>query len=221
MRAAADSGRNPWQCERPFSRATSFRPAGGNAMKITGYEAIALKVPEDDPLANMPEEAGRTRPGGRPAAAHRQRHRGHRRHALRRKMTARLHTAVEELAALTVGEDPMRIEAIVAKLRANSGDARAGRHLHAGAVGDRHRAVGHQGQGAGPAAVEAAGRPSRSRRRPMPRARCAAASPTSRRSRRRETLLKKGFSEMKTQMALPGNPTPADEVRRVQAWSAT
>ena len=31
-------------------------------MKITGYEAIALKVLEDDPLANMPEEAGRTRP---------------------------------------------------------------------------------------------------------------------------------------------------------------
>ena len=31
-------------------------------MKIASFEAIALKVPEDDPLANMPEEAGRTRP---------------------------------------------------------------------------------------------------------------------------------------------------------------
>ena len=31
-------------------------------MKITGYEATTLQVPEDDPLANMPEEAGRTRP---------------------------------------------------------------------------------------------------------------------------------------------------------------
>ena len=41
-------------------------------------------------------------------------------------MTRTLHTAVEELAALTVGEDPMRIEAIVAKLRANSGDAGPG-----------------------------------------------------------------------------------------------
>ena len=31
-------------------------------MKITSYEATTLRVPEDDPLANMPEEAGRTRP---------------------------------------------------------------------------------------------------------------------------------------------------------------
>jgi len=31
-----------------------------------------------------------------------------------------------------------------------------------------------------------------------------------------ETLLKKGFREMKTQMALPGHPTPAEEVRRVR-----
>ena len=31
-------------------------------MKITGYEATTLKIPEDDPLADMPEEAGRTRP---------------------------------------------------------------------------------------------------------------------------------------------------------------
>ena len=31
-------------------------------MKITGYEVTALNIPEDDPLANMPEEVGRTRP---------------------------------------------------------------------------------------------------------------------------------------------------------------
>ena len=30
-------------------------------MKIKSYEAIALNVPEEDPLANMPKE-GRTRP---------------------------------------------------------------------------------------------------------------------------------------------------------------
>ena len=75
-------------------------------------------MPEDDPLANMPEEAGRTRPivvlrlrtdsgiegiGVTLYGA---------------RMTRTLHAAVEELAALTVGEDPMRIEAIVAKLRA-------------------------------------------------------------------------------------------------------
>src|SRR5262249_6260975 len=35
---------------------------GGFGMKITSYESAALNIPEDDPLANMPEEVGRTRP---------------------------------------------------------------------------------------------------------------------------------------------------------------
>ena len=31
-------------------------------MKIAGFEVTALNIPEDDPLANMPEEAGRCDP---------------------------------------------------------------------------------------------------------------------------------------------------------------
>src|SRR5713101_4685428 len=100
----------PSICARPG-------PSEETQMKITSYEATALNIPEDDPLANMPEEAGRTRPivilrlrtdsgiegigvtlyGG--------------------KMSGSLRLAVEELAALTVGEDPLRIEKIIAKLR--------------------------------------------------------------------------------------------------------
>src|SRR3954464_5141206 len=92
-------------------------------MKITSFEAATLAIPEDDPLANMPEEAGRKRPivilrlrtddgiegigvtfyGG--------------------KMTGSLRLAVDELAALTIGEDPLCIEKIVAKLRAGTGDS--------------------------------------------------------------------------------------------------
>src|SRR3954453_12169951 len=92
-------------------------------MKITSFEATTLHIPEDDPLANMPEEAGRKRPivilrlrtddgiegigvtfyGG--------------------KMTGSLRLAVDELAALKIGEDPLCIEHIVAKLRAGTGDA--------------------------------------------------------------------------------------------------
>ena len=92
-------------------------------MKITSAVATTLAIPEDDPLANMPEEEGRTRPviilrlrtdngiegigisfyGG--------------------KMTGSLRVAVEELAALTIGEDPLRIEHIVRKLRTAAGDS--------------------------------------------------------------------------------------------------
>ncbi len=129
-------------------------------MKIAGFEALALKVPEDDPLANMPEEAGRTRP----AVALRLRTddgiEGIGVTLYGGQMTRALHAAVEELAALTIGEDPMRIEAHrrEAAQRRRRG---TGRHLHPRPLGDRHGVVGHQGQGARPAAVEAAGRPPR------------------------------------------------------------
>ena len=79
-------------------------------MKITGYEATILKVPEEDPLANSMAKSGSFRPvvilrlrtdngleglgvtfyGG--------------------KMTGSLHRAVEELAEITGGEDALRIE---------------------------------------------------------------------------------------------------------------
>ena len=49
-------------------------------MKITRTETTILRIPEDDPLADMPEEAGRLRPivtcASRPTPA-----RGHRHHA--------------------------------------------------------------------------------------------------------------------------------------------
>ena len=144
-------------------------------MKITKIDTDILRIPEDDPLADMPEEAGRLRPivilriqtdagiegigltfyGG--------------------AMTGTLRTAVDELGALLIGEDPLRIEAIVRKLRlAGGGFLRSCRHFHSRAVGDRRRAVGHQGQGAGAAAVEAARRHARPGCRPTRRVRCAA-----------------------------------------------
>ena len=77
-------------------------------MKITRTETAILRIPEDDPLADMPEEAGRLRPivilriqtdsgiegigltfyGG--------------------ALTGTLRSAVDELCALLIGEDPLR-----------------------------------------------------------------------------------------------------------------
>ena len=88
-------------------------------MKITGHESATLNIPEDDPLANMPEEAGRTRPivilrlrtdagiegiGVTLWGGH---------------LTGSLRAAVDELAALTLGEDPLRFVelGLVAALR--------------------------------------------------------------------------------------------------------
>src|SRR5712691_6203837 len=196
-------------------RMTAF-PRGKIGMKITSYEATTLNVPEDDPLANMPEEAGRKRPivilrlrtdtgiegigvtlyGGR--------------------MTGSLRTAVEELAALTVGEDPMRIEKIVAKLRQGTGDACGPGGIFTLALSAIDVALwdikgkaldqplwkllgGHRDR----IATYASG----SLRRGLS---------DDQAQRAARILLQKGFREMKTQMGLPGAPTPAEEVRRVR-----
>jgi L-alanine-DL-glutamate epimerase-like enolase superfamily enzyme len=185
-------------------------------MKISGFEAITLAIPEDDPLANMPEEAGRKRPvvalklrtdsgiegvavtfyGG--------------------KMTGSLRRAVDELAELTIGMDPLRIEAVTAKLRAGTGDScgPGGIFTLAASAIDialwdiKGKALdqplwkllgGHRDR----VPTYASG----SLRRGLT---------DSQAQRAAQILVQKGFKEMKTQMALPGNPTPADEVRRVR-----
>jgi len=174
-------------------------------MKIASYEASILLVPEDDPLANMPEEAGRKRPivtvrlrtdsgiegigvtlyGGR--------------------LTKSLHAAVEDLAAATVGEDPQRVEA---------GGGPGGIFTLALSAIDtalwdiKGKALdqplwkllgGHRDR----VPTYASG----SLRRGLS---------DDQAQRAAQILIQKGFREMKTQMALPGNPTPAEEVRRVR-----
>ena len=179
-------------------------------MKISGYEVSALNIPEDDPLANMPEEEGRTRPvvilrlrtdnglegigvtfyGG--------------------KMTGSLRVAVEELLDLTVGEDPLRIEHIVTKLRSGTGDSCGPGGIFTLALSAIDIALwdikgkalelplwkllgGHRDR----VPTYASG----ALRRGLTDDQAQQAA---------RTLVSKGFREMKTQMALPGNPTPED-----------
>src|ERR1700724_2717216 len=90
-------------------------------MKISRIRSQILVMPQEDPLASTPEDPNAARPivivrldtdngiegigvtfyGG--------------------AMTASLKRAVDDLGALTVGEDPLRVEAIIAKLRAAAG----------------------------------------------------------------------------------------------------
>ena len=185
-------------------------------MKITSYVAATLRIPEDDPLANMPEEPGRTRPvvilrlrtdsgiegigltfyGGR--------------------MTGSLRVAVEELAALTVGEDPLRIEQIIAKLRAGTGDACGPGGIFTLALSAIDIALWDI---KGKALEQPLWKLLGGHRDRVP----TYASGSLRRGlsddqaqRAARILVQKGFREMKTQMALPGHPTPAEEVRRVR-----
>ena len=126
-----------------------------------------------------------------------------------------LHAAIEDLAAAVVGEDPMRIEAILAKLRTGDAGGPGGIYTLALSAIDtalwdiRGKALdlplwkllgGHRDR----VPTYASG----SLRRGLSDEQAQRAA---------QTLLEKGFRSMKTQMALPGDPTPAEELRRVRA----
>ncbi len=184
-------------------------------MKITRTETTILRIPEDDPLADMPEESGRLRPivilriqtdsglegigltfyGG--------------------ALTGTLRSAVDELGALIVGEDPLRIEAILRKLGAAAGDS-CGSGIYTLAVSAIDVALWDiKGKALeqplwkllGGARDRVNTYASGSLRRGLTDAQAATAA---------RRLVDKGFIEMKTQMALPGNPSPAEEVRRAR-----
>jgi L-alanine-DL-glutamate epimerase-like enolase superfamily enzyme len=185
-------------------------------MKITGYEATILAVPEDEPLANMPEEAGRTRPV---VSLRLRTDAGIEGIAVTfygAKMTGSLKVAVEELAALTIGEDPLRIEAVVAKLVNGTGDSCGPGGIFTLALSAIDIALWDI---KGKALEQPLWKLLGGHRDRVP----TYASGALRRGltddqaqKAARILIEKGFTEMKTQMALPGNPTPADEVRRVR-----
>ena len=184
-------------------------------MKITSYEVLALAIPEDDPLANMPEEEGRTRPVVTLRLRTDQGIEGIGISFYGGRMTGSLRKAVEELAALTVGEDPLRIEQIIGKLRAAADSAGPGGIFTLAlsavdiALWDIKGKLleqplwkllgGHRDK----VPTYASG----SLRRGLTDAQAEKAA---------RILVDKGFTQMKTQMALPGNPTPREEVRRVR-----
>ncbi len=185
-------------------------------MKITGFKTDILRIPEDDPLADMPEDAARLRPIVILRLRTDQGIEGIGLTLYGDAMTGSLRVAIDELAALTIGHDPLRIEAIVETLRVAAGDncGPGGIFLLALAaidvalwdikgklleqplwklLGGHRDRVPTYASGAlrrgltDDQAVTAAGR-----------------------------LVAKGFVEMKMQLALPGNTSPTAEIRRAR-----
>jgi L-talarate/galactarate dehydratase len=183
-------------------------------MKISRIRSQILVMPQEDPLANTPEDTSMARPivivrlytddgiegigvtfyGG--------------------AITAALKRAVDDLGALTISEDPLRVEAIIAKLRAAAGGSGpAGMFTMALAAIDialwdiRGKVLGQPlWKLLGGARQRVPAYASGALRRHLPLDEVVAAA---------ARLKDKGFREMKTQLALPGDTSPAKEVERM------
>src|SRR5499427_9436277 len=185
-------------------------------MKISHVRSQILVMPQEDPLANTPEDTSAARPivivrlgtddviegigvtfyGG--------------------AITAALKRAVDDLGALVIGEDPLRIEAIVAKLRVAAGGAGpAGMFTLALSALDialwdiRGKALNQPlWKLLGGAQERVATYASGSLRRNLSLDEVVRAA---------GRLREKGFREAKMQLALPAPTTPAKEVERAMS----
>jgi L-alanine-DL-glutamate epimerase-like enolase superfamily enzyme len=184
-------------------------------MKLARFETQILSIPEDEPLANAPERPGAMRPvvtlrmetsdgiegigltfyGG--------------------ALTPALREAVEALGALAIGEDPLRPEAVAAKLRAAAGGCEPGGIYTLAAAAIDLALWDIKGKAAGLPIWKLLGGArdrvptyaSGALRRGLTHDQAAAAA---------ARLKAAGFDEMKMQLALPGSPTVSDEVTRAR-----
>jgi L-alanine-DL-glutamate epimerase-like enolase superfamily enzyme len=184
-------------------------------MKISHIHSQILVLPQEDPLANTPEDMSAARPivilrlgtddgiegigvtfyGG--------------------AITASLKRAVDDLGALAIGGDPLRHEAVIAKLRgAAGGSGPAGMFTLALSAIDialwdiRGKALNQPlWKLLGGARQQVPTYASGALRRNLSLDEVVAAA---------GRLKEKGFREMKTQLALPGDTAPAKEVERMR-----
>jgi L-talarate/galactarate dehydratase len=183
-------------------------------MQISGIRSQIVALPADEPLAGAAENPNATRPivalemttddglvglgvtyfGG--------------------ALTGSLRSAFDELGALTVGEDPLRVEAIAAKLRTAAGSAGPGGIFHLALSALDMALWDIRGKALGMPLWKLLGG-ARERVPTYASGALMRGLTLDRVVRAAATLKEKGFREMKTQLALPGETTPAREVERM------
>jgi L-alanine-DL-glutamate epimerase-like enolase superfamily enzyme len=185
-------------------------------MKISGIQSQIVQVPADEPLAEGPTVPGATRSI---VTLRMQTDDGIEGIGLTffgSALAATLKSAVDQLGALAVGEDPLRTEAIVAKLRSAAGTAGPGGifTLALSAIDLALWDIRGKAQNLplwqliGGYRDRVPTYASGALMRTFPLEHVVKAGPV---------LVKKGFRQMKMQLALPGDTTPEKEVARARA----
>jgi L-alanine-DL-glutamate epimerase-like enolase superfamily enzyme len=184
-------------------------------MKITKIQAQIVRVPADEPLANGPTPPGAMRDLVTLRVATDEGIEGIGYTFFGAALTGALRHAVEALGNLAVGEDPLRTEAIHAKLRAAAAGSGPGGLLTLAlspidiALWDiRGKAMNLPvWQLIGGFRERVPTYASGALMRTFPLEHLVKAGPK---------LVQKGFRQMKTQLALPGDTSPALEVERIR-----
>ena len=185
-------------------------------MKISRINTQVVQVPADEPLADGPAVKGTTRSIVTLQMRTDDGIEGIGLTFFGSALTATLKSAVDQLADLTIGEDPLRTEAIVAKLRAAAGGAGPG-GIFTLALSTIDLALWDiRGKAQNLPLWQLIGGyrdrvptyASGALMRTFSLEHVVKAAPA---------LVKKGFRQMKMQLALPGDTTPEKEVERARA----
>lgn len=184
-------------------------------MKITRFHSRVVRVPIDEPLANGPVHAGFTHDFVTLQVTTDEGIEGIGITRFGAAITGALKSAVDSLAALTVGEDPLRIEAIHAKMRAAAASA--------GPSGIFTLALSAIDIALWDIKAKACGMPLAKLlggfRDSVPTYASGAlmrSFPLDHVAKAGATLVEKGFRQMKTQLALPAPTTPKLEAERMR-----
>src|SRR5438105_8025375 len=184
-------------------------------MKIAGFNSQILNVPEDEPLAGALEKEGAVRPIVILTLATDDGIEGIGVSFYGGALTRTLKSAIDQLCELCVGEDPHRVEAIIRKLRDAAGGSGPGGMFTLALAAIDIALWDIRGKALGQPLWRLLGGP----RNRVP----AYASGALRRGLPLDTVVKsaatlkdKGWRQMKTQLALPGDTSPAKEVERMR-----
>jgi L-alanine-DL-glutamate epimerase-like enolase superfamily enzyme len=184
-------------------------------MKITHIQTQIVKLPDDEPLANGPAAKGATRNFVTLTVGTDQGIEGIGATFFGGALTGALRVALQALGELTIGEDPLNIEAVVAKLRAAAGQSGPGGIFTLALSAIDIALWDIKGKALNlPLAKMLGGRRDRvptyasgALMRHFPLDHLVKAGPR---------LVEKGFRQMKTQLALPGDTSPEREVEHMR-----
>lgn len=184
-------------------------------MKITGLHAETLLIAEDDPLADMPERADAMRPVVTVQVRTDDGVEGIGLSFFAGRLTGALHAAIEALGEVAIGHDPLRPEALIQCFRDAAGGCEPGGIFTLACAAIDLALWDIKGKALGKPVWQLLGGTrnrvptyaSGSLRRGLTDAQAETAA---------ARLAAKGFTEMKMQLALPGQPTIADELRRAR-----